>query len=401
MNRPVLRSAVTLAVTLLLLALGLYLRRDATGGEFFMPHAHCYLFNSDLMRLHGGSDFLIGASYVSISVTLVWLVCRARRNLPFHWIMLAFAMFIIACGATHFMELWTLTAEHPRYWLSGWVKVITAIASVTTAVVLPPLVPRILDLMEAARSQFAAIVTSSGDAIVTETLDGVVTSWNAGAERLFGWSADEMIGQPVIRTVPADRQGEEDGLLRRLRGGERIEHYETIRVGKEGRSIQVSVTISPVRDSRGVVVGASKIARDITQRKQTEAELRAARDAAESANRAKDEFLAASDNPVVAEILIRAERHGGPDVRADGEVGVQQAGALRERDLRRILVGLDFFDDLDEAAIALPHGADGHGDAHWRAIRAVHPRMVGDGEAQRERWTRLMQPGGLTEISRW
>ena len=293
MNRPVLRSIVTLAVTLLLLTVGLYLTRGAGGGDFFMPHAHCYLFNGDLMRLHGGSDFLIGASYVSISATLVWLVYRARKNLPFHWMMLAFAIFIVACGATHFMELWTLTAEHPRYWLSGWVKVVTAIASVTTAMVLPPLVPRILELMESARSQYAAIVTSSGDAIVSKTLDGVVTSWNAGAERLFGWSAEEMIGRPIFRIVPAGRQDEENDFLRRLRGGERIEHFETVRVAKDGRSIPMSVTISPVRDANGVVVGASKIARDITERKQTEGELRAARDAAESANRAKDEFLAA------------------------------------------------------------------------------------------------------------
>lgn len=116
-----------------------------------MPHAHCYLFNHDLMLLHGGSDLLIGISYVAISAGLMWLVVRARRDLPFHWIMIAFAIFIVACGATHFMEVWTLTAQHPKYWLSGWVKLVTAIASVTTAVVLPPLIPRVLEMMAAAR----------------------------------------------------------------------------------------------------------------------------------------------------------------------------------------------------------------------------------------------------------
>ncbi len=151
MTRPLLQTIVLLAIAGLLIA-GFCLTSGATGADFFMPHAHCYLFNRDLMKLHGGADFLIGCSYVAISATLIWLVLRARENLPFHWIMLAFATFIIACGATHFVEVWTLTAEHPRYWLAGWVKLITAIASVTTALVLPPLIPRILSMMEAARS---------------------------------------------------------------------------------------------------------------------------------------------------------------------------------------------------------------------------------------------------------
>lgn len=150
MNRSLL-SALPIVATLALLVAGIYLTIGMHGGDFFMPHAHCYLFNRNLMQLHGGSDFLIGLSYVSISATLMWLVYRARRDLPFHWMMMAFAIFIVACGATHFMEVWTLTAPHPRYWASGWVKLVTAIASVTTAVVLPPLVPRILSLMESAR----------------------------------------------------------------------------------------------------------------------------------------------------------------------------------------------------------------------------------------------------------
>lgn len=150
MNR-VVQSALTIFMTAALLAGGIVLSMDMSGSEFFMPHSHCYLFNRQLMQLHGGSDFLIGLSYVAISATLVWLVYTARRELPFHWIMLAFAIFIVACGATHFMEVWTLTAEHPQYWASGWVKLVTAIASVTTAIVLPPLVPRILTLMESAR----------------------------------------------------------------------------------------------------------------------------------------------------------------------------------------------------------------------------------------------------------
>ena len=146
-----LLQTVVLAAIVVLFAAGIYLSLGMHGGDFFMPHAHCYLFNQQLMTLHGGADLLIGLAYVAISTTLVWLVYRARHELPFHWIMIAFAIFIVACGATHFMEVWTLTAENPRYWLSGWVKLVTAIASVTTAVVLPPLVPHIIGLMRSAR----------------------------------------------------------------------------------------------------------------------------------------------------------------------------------------------------------------------------------------------------------
>jgi signal transduction histidine kinase len=104
-----------------------------------------------LIMLHGLSDFFIGCSYVAISATLVHLVIRARQEIPFHWMMLAFATFIIACGATHFMEVWTLKSPNPQYWLSGDVKLLTAIASVATAFLLPPLVPKVLKLLEQAR----------------------------------------------------------------------------------------------------------------------------------------------------------------------------------------------------------------------------------------------------------
>ncbi len=123
----------------------------SSGEDFFMPHAHCYLFNRGLILLHGWSDFLIGVSYVAISTTLTYLVVRSRQDLPFHWMMLAFALFIVACGTTHFIEVWTLTALHPRYWLAGGVKVLTAIASLGTAVLLPPLVPKMRGVLQSSR----------------------------------------------------------------------------------------------------------------------------------------------------------------------------------------------------------------------------------------------------------
>lgn len=115
----------------------------------FMPHATCYMQNVRLIWLHVVSDVLIGAAYVAISATLACMVARARRELPFHWMMLAFAVFIIACGSTHFIEAWTVWSPH--YWIAGNVKMITAIASVATAVLLPPLVPKVTALLEAAK----------------------------------------------------------------------------------------------------------------------------------------------------------------------------------------------------------------------------------------------------------
>ena len=115
--------------------------------------------------------------------------------------------------------------------------------------------------------RLAAIVESSDDAIVAKDLNGIVTSWNQGAERLFGYTADEMVGKPVSILIPPDRLNEEPSILERLRRGQRIDHYETVRQHKDGSFIDISLTVSPVTDAEGTVIGASKIARDIRERK--------------------------------------------------------------------------------------------------------------------------------------
>jgi PAS domain S-box-containing protein len=119
----------------------------------------------------------------------------------------------------------------------------------------------------------SAIIDSADDAIVTKTLEGVITSWNKGAERIFGYTAEEAIGRPVTILIPEDHLDEEPAILARLRAGKRIEHYETIRVRKDGRLIDISLTVSPIKGPDGRIMGASKIARDITERKQAEKEL--------------------------------------------------------------------------------------------------------------------------------
>src|SRR5207253_6711441 len=115
----------------------------------YMPHGQCYLWLRSLVALHLVSDLVIGLSYVAISASLIYLVHRARRDLPFHWLILSFGAFIVACGATHFMEVWTIW--HATYWLSGAIKVVTAIASVVTAFALPVVIPGVLRLMTDAR----------------------------------------------------------------------------------------------------------------------------------------------------------------------------------------------------------------------------------------------------------
>jgi PAS domain S-box-containing protein len=130
-------------------------------------------------------------------------------------------------------------------------------------------------LAEKALAHLAAIVRSSDDAIIGRDLDGIITSWNAGAERLYGYSAKEVIGKPASLLHPPDRGDEERRILAALRRGETTEHYETVRIAKDGRRIDVALTISPIRNADGTIIGSSKIARDISERKRTEAELEA------------------------------------------------------------------------------------------------------------------------------
>lgn len=120
------------------------------------------------------------------------------------------------------------------------------------------------------RFRLAAIVDSAEDAIISKDLNGIIKTWNYGAERMFGYESAEMVGQSILKIIPADLRYEEDEILRKLRAGQRLEHYETTRVRKNGEKIEISATISPIKDELGTVIGASKVARDISDRKRIE-----------------------------------------------------------------------------------------------------------------------------------
>src|SRR5512135_1259368 len=144
---------------------------------------------------------------------------------------------------------------------------------VTSGIAPPgPLAPSIP--IESARAWLAAIVENSDDAIIGKTIDGIITWWNAGERRIFGYTAGEAVGRPIAMLLPADRQGEEAAILERLRRGERVAHYESVRVTKDGRHIDVSLSIAPIRDESGRIIGAGKIVRDITERTRAEVKFR-------------------------------------------------------------------------------------------------------------------------------
>jgi PAS domain S-box-containing protein len=274
----------------------------------FMPHGYCLSWSPGLLWTFVISDGLIFLSYFLLPVALGYFA-RHRQDFPYVRVLWLFVVFILACGTTHLMDV--VVIWEPLYGLDAFAKVVTAIVSVVTVAVLIPLIPKALQLpspaqlreanqrlqlevaererveqalkaanvlleqgLVAERTQLAALVNSSDDAIIGKNLEGIVTSWNGAAERIFGYSAAEIVGQPITLLVPAELLTTEADLLQRIVNGERISNYETQRVRKDGSLIEVASTISAIKDCDGNVIGASKIVRDITERKRIKAALR-------------------------------------------------------------------------------------------------------------------------------
>ncbi len=274
----------------------------------YLPHGYCLSWSPPLVLTYVISDILIFLSYFSMPLALAYFA-RRRKDFPYRWLLGMFAAFIMACGTTHLMG--AIILWRPLYGLDALLKAVTALISVITAIALWPLIPQALKLpspnqlrlineelqseiaerkcveealrlakeaaedgLQKERTIRAAIVEFSEDAIVGKTLDGIITSWNQAAEKMFGYRSEEIMGRSVFLLIPPEHQAEEDRLLAAVRLGESVKVYETERIRKDGGRIAVSVTISPIRDKEGRIIGASKIARDVTERKQAEQEIR-------------------------------------------------------------------------------------------------------------------------------
>jgi PAS domain S-box-containing protein len=193
-----------------------------------------------------------------------------------------------------------------------------------------------LDVADRARNdesgfRLAAIVDSADDAIVSKNLNGIVTSWNAGAQRMFGYTAEEMVGHPILRIIPEDLHFEEDEILRKLRAGERVDHYETTRRRKNGECVDVSVTISPITNGIGQVIGASKIARDISDRRRIE-QLLVQSEKLAATGRMAATIAHEINNPLeaVTNLIFLARQHSGTSGKA------QQYLLTAEEELERV-----------------------------------------------------------------
>jgi len=270
----------------------------------FMPHGYCYLWDPGMVWLHVVSDSVITVAYYFIPIVLIFLV-RTRRDLTFHWVFLMFGAFILGCGTTHLMEVWTVW--HATYLLSGIVKAITAGFSIVTAALLIPLVPKALALPSPSRLQeindqlekeiaertraeenedrFRLLVGTVNDyAILMLTQEGRIASWNAGAERIKGYRAEEVIGEHFSCLYPAEdvKRGKPERELQLATAEGHVED-EGWRVRKGGTRFWANVVITALRDTQGRLVGFSKITRDLTERKQAEQKFRALLEAAPDA----------------------------------------------------------------------------------------------------------------------
>jgi two-component system sensor histidine kinase/response regulator len=300
----------------------------------FVPRRVCGAWPDWLVWEHVFGNAMIWLAYVAVPLMIWRLGAKNPEWGRFRALARAFAGFIVLCGLGHFLDM--LAFFRPLYRLSGHVLLVTGLVSWWTAWSFsrawPALVAmkspadlerevkeRTVELTRAVaelgrteteRVYLATLVESSNDAIVGKDLNGIVTAWNTGAQRLFGYTSREAVGRSSSFLLPEGREHEEATILHRLHRGERIEHFESQRRAKGDRLIDVSLTISPIKDSTGRLIGISKIARDITEKKEAEAairmlnadlearvesrtrELETAKEIAEAAARAKGEFLA-------------------------------------------------------------------------------------------------------------
>ena len=269
----------------------------------FMPHGMCYRWDPLVIWLHVISDGLITLAYYSIPITLLFIVHR-RKDLRFSWMFLCFSLFILACGTSHFMEIWNIW--HPVYWISGGVKAVTAVSSIVTAILLVGLIPQALSLpsaettrkkaedkLRASEERFDLFANRVEDhALLMLDAGGHVITWNAGAERIKGYKEAEITGRHFSCFYPPEAiaSGHPDEELR-IAATKGSYAEEGWRVRKDGSRFLADVLITAVYNNTGKLCGFAKITRDITARKLVEQQLEEAKLRAELSLEEKEGLL--------------------------------------------------------------------------------------------------------------
>jgi two-component system cell cycle sensor histidine kinase/response regulator CckA len=266
----------------------------------FLPHRYCLVGNARLLWTNVTADLLIGLAYVLISITLGWLVRRARGDLPYSGFFWAFGLFIVSCGFTHFFEI--VTIWKPVYWLSALAKIVTAFASVGTAVVLIVAADDIVAFVRTAgetaarrgNERFGALIQAVPMAVIALDNEGLITTWNLAAERMFGWELAEVIGAEVPLVPPA-KKAEHQELLRKTLSGEVTTGFETTRITRTGELLPMSISFAPIRDERKQLCGTITVLEDITERNRIELELREKTAVLSTVTQALNTFLDTND----------------------------------------------------------------------------------------------------------
>ena len=294
------RTTKLLLMGLLLLGVVTWLTSRTLLSANFLPHWYCFLGNKRLLWTTVIADLVIGLSYLANSATLVWLVRRLGRDLPYPYFFWAFGLFIVSCGATHFFEV--LTVWKPVYWLSAATKVVTALASAVTAAVLVASANEIANFVRSAHDAAArrraeelrALVNAAPMAVISTDLEGRITAWNPAAANIFGGANGE-IAPDILSLAPPGQQEEQAELFRKTLTGAVTTGLESVRVNRAGVTIPVSISTAPLVDENGVLTGVMGVIQDISERKRIELELQEKTDVLSAVTLALNTYLEAGD----------------------------------------------------------------------------------------------------------